>query len=125
APVASLSASIARVLVGRSQQHAWCAHPRLNPNYEAEQKSAFDFGTAAHEALLLGMDRVHVIDAKDWRKAETQAERDGARASGKIPILRDKYLALSDMVTIAQVAIKQCPDLSGMTLADGKPEQTM
>lgn len=125
APVASLSASIAKVLIGKSPLHAWYAHPKLNPNHEAEHSAAFDFGTAAHDALLLGMDRVHVIDAKDWRKADTQAERDGARAAGKIPILKDKYLSLSDMVTVATLAIKQCPDLSGMTLADGKAEQTL
>jgi hypothetical protein len=124
-PSPSLSASIAKVLVGKSPLHAWYAHPRLNPNYEPEFKGAFDFGTAAHEALLLGIDRVHVIDAKDWRKADTQAERDGARAAGKIPILRDDYLNLSDMVTVATLAIKQCPDLAGKTLADGRAERGM
>jgi hypothetical protein len=124
-PQPSLSASIAKVLIGKSPLHAWYAHPKLNPDYEPERHSAFDIGTAAHEALLLGMDRVHVIHAKDWRKAETQAERDEARAAGKIPILAGQYRNLSDMLTVAQIAIKQCPDLSGMTLADGRAEQAM
>lgn len=124
-PQPSLSASVAKVLIDRSPLHAWHSHPRLNPHYEPEEKEAFDFGTAAHDALLLGLDRVQVIDAPDWRRAETRAERDGARAVGRIPILKHKAESLMQMVKIATAAVAECRDLGGMTLVDGKPEQTV
>lgn len=121
----SLSSSVAKLLINQSPAHAWTAHPRLNPGYVAEERSDFDFGTAAHEALLQGLDRVHVINAEDWRKQATRDERDDARLRGFIPVLASKAPAIKLMVNQAVQAIANCPDLSGITLADGKPEQTI
>lgn len=124
-PVPSLSASIAKVLIDRTPRHAWIQHPRLNPDYEHEDAEKFDIGHAAHAALLQGLNRVHTIDAKDWRKDETKAERDAARAAGRIPILKARAEDLLNMVQVATAAIAACEDLSGLTLADGKAEQTV
>jgi hypothetical protein len=124
-PQPSLSASIAKIMLARSPRHAWIQHPRLNPQYQHDDDSKYDMGTAAHDIVLRGIDRVRIIDAKDWRTKEAKEQRDQARREGLIPLLRDNYLALSDMVTECEVAIRQCPDLSGMTLKDGQAEQTV
>ncbi|MFO0268910.1 MAG: PD-(D/E)XK nuclease-like domain-containing protein [Gemmatimonadota bacterium] len=124
-PQPSLSASIAKVMLARSPRHAWIQHQRLNPQFQHDDDSKYDMGTAAHEIVLRGIDRVRIIEAKDWRTKDAKAERDKARQEGLIPLLRDNYLALSDMVTECEVAIRQCPDLSGMTLKDGMAEQTV
>lgn len=124
-PEPSLTASLCKIILSRSPRHAWMQHPRLNPNYQREDDSKFDMGTAAHDIVLRGIDRVRIIDAKDWRTKEAQVARDKARADNCIPLLRDNYLALSDMVTEFEIAVRKCVDLSGMTLKDGKAEQTV
>lgn len=121
----SLSSSIARTLLSRSPKHAWCEHPRLNPRYESEEKKEFDLGKAAHALLLEGADRMQVIRFNDYRKAEAQVQRDAARAAGKHPVLEANYQAVVEMVAAAKQAIAGNRDLSGLTLADGKAEQTL
>lgn len=124
-PEPSLSASIAKILSAQSPLHAWAAHPRLNPDYEPQEDARFDRGSAAHALLLEGEDRMAVIDAKDYRKADAQEARDAARAAGKHPILKADYPAVYEMVEVAVKAIAECPDLGGRTLADGRAEQTL
>ena len=125
-PTASLSCSIAKVLLAHSPRHAWMAHPRLNPNFQCKEKEQWDIGTAAHAALLEGKDVCVPIDEfKDWRKDAAKALRDSIRAEGKTPLLRRDYDTVQAMVGAATLAIANCPDLSGVTLADGKPEQTL
>lgn len=124
-PEPSLTASLIKIMLARSPRHAWMQHPRLNPNYQREDDSKFDMGTAAHDIVLRGIDRVRIIDAKDWRTKEAQTQRDLARADNCIPLLRDNYLALSDMVTEFDVAVRRCVDLSGVTMKDGQAEQTV
>ena len=124
-PEPSLSASIAKVLLSRSAQHAWAQHPRLNPLFVPEERTAFDRGSAAHALLLEGENRMVQIDADSYRTKAAQEARDAARAAGKHPILAADYASIIDMRGIAMKAIERCPDLGGMTLADGKPEQTL
>src|SRR6266571_488600 len=53
APTASLSSSVASILLDQSPLHAWLAHPRLNHSYVREDaNSRFDLGSAAHMMLL-------------------------------------------------------------------------
>lgn len=124
-PAPSLSSSIAKVLVTQSPLHAWTAHPRLNPNHEPTEKTAFDLGSAAHALLLEGEDRMQVISAKDYRTKAAQEERDAARTIGKHPVLERQYADVLKMREIALQAIADCPDLSGLTLAGGTAEQVM
>lgn len=124
-PVPSLSSSIARTLLSRSPKHAWAEHPRLNPRYQSEEKKEFDRGKAAHALLLEGADRMEVIPFKDYRKADAQAQRDAARLAGKYPVLEADYQAVLEMVYVAKAAIAENIDLSGLTLADGRAEQSL
>jgi hypothetical protein len=124
-PIPSLSSSVARTLLARSPKHAWTEHPRLNPRYEPAEKKEFDLGKAAHALLLEGEDRMQVIPFDSYRKAEAQVQRDAARAAGKHPVLEANYQAVVEMVAAAKLAIATNRDLSGLTLADGKAEQTI
>lgn len=107
-PVAtpSLSSSICKLIVERSPEHAWYAHPRLNPEAASEVEKAptrgMDFGTAAHK-LLLGRGRDLVeIAAADYKTKAAQQERDAARAAGKVPMLADDMAAVRSMVEAAR-----------------------
>jgi hypothetical protein len=123
-PKASLSSSIARTMISRSALHAWSEHPRLNPEFQPKERKEFDLGSAAHALLLEGDDRMQVIVANDYRTKIAQEERDAARAAGKFPILQGQYASVHCMRAVALKAIAECPDLNGLTLADGAAEQT-
>ncbi len=121
----SLSNSMARTLISESPLHAWVEHPRLNPNFTPKEDAKFDRGSASHALLLEGEDRMHVINAKDFRTNAAKELRDAARAIGKFPILEAEYDAVYEMVRLAKVAIAQCPDLGGITLKDGTAEDVL
>lgn len=123
-PTPSLTRSIAHVLLTRSPAHAWFAHPRLNPDWEREHKTAFDLGATAH-ALMLGDERnFAIIDATDWRKAENKEARDKAYKDGKIPLLIQQWEQVSAMVKNGQAQLSQHKHASA-AFKLGKPEQTI
>jgi hypothetical protein len=136
-----LSAGLARIILAQSPLHAWTAS-RLNPDYVAEEKKEFDLGTAAHAMLLEGDAGLAVIDPALYRSKPTKANpdgnipkgwtndaireaRDAARANGRTPVLPSDMAEIEQMVKVARQAIADCPDLSGLTLIDGAPEQTI
>ena len=121
----SLSSSIAAIIVSQSPQHAWFAHPRLNPQYEPKEAEKFDRGTAAHEMLLGGPNRIVTVEADDWRTKAAREQRDAIRAEGKLPLLARHFEGVQKMVEIAKVAINSCEDLQGYSLDAGKAEQTL
>lgn len=123
-PVPSLSSGIARTLITKTPAHAWIEHPRLNPDFMAEESTAFDLGSAAHALLLEGEDRMEVIDADDWRKKTAQEARDAARAAGRYPVLRARYNDVQRMRDAAMKAISANRDF-GYTLDQGKAEQVI
>lgn len=86
----SLSASIATKLVSRSPYHAWLAHPRLGgkPSTPTEQ---MERGTLLHALVFGTPPPVVVVDAADFKGKAAQAERDAARAEGKIPLVTAKW----------------------------------
>jgi hypothetical protein len=88
-PEPSLSASIAKVLIGQSPLHAALEHPRL-PQHIPEAKDPtrpMEIGTAAHK-LLLGKGReIVVIDFSDYKKGDAKEARALAYRAGKAPIL--------------------------------------
>lgn len=64
APEPSLSATLAKVLLGRSPLHAWMQSPRLNPDCKSVHKKTFDIGRAAHRAVLgCGDDYVEIPES--------------------------------------------------------------
>ncbi len=123
--VPSLSSGIARLILTQSPLHGWTAHPRLNPNFVPEERKEFDRGSATHALLLEGADRMAVIHANDWRTKIAQEARDAAREEGRYPILARVYDDILRMRDRALEAIARNRDLSGMTLEDGLPEQTL
>lgn len=60
-------------------------------------KREFDFGHAAHLAVLgTGLELV-VVDADDWRTKAAKEQRDQAYAEGKCPILADEKRRVDEM----------------------------
>lgn len=95
----SLSSSGAREIVSTSPARFFY-ESYLNPNRPAQEESKFDFGTAAHTALLepdTMLDRIVVVAANDWRTNAAKAEREKAREAGKVAILAHQAGAISEM----------------------------
>lgn len=89
----ALSASGVDALVNECPWKFWQSSP-WNSAYAAENKRAFDIGTAAHLAVLEPEqydERVRRVPYKDYRTAKAQELRDGAYADGKVPIKDDEH----------------------------------
>lgn len=120
----TLSKSIMHELLSASPLHAWTAHPRLNPNFSRSDEWKFDLGTAAHALFFEGDAGVQVCHYKDWKKGDAQAERDSARAEGKIPMLPHQWDACQAMVAAMRSQLEAL-DLDPPLFTDGKCEQTL
>jgi hypothetical protein len=124
APVASLSSSIANILIDQSPHHAWLAHPRLNLQYKREEDSRFDLGSAAHMMLLERReDRIVRVQAKDWRTNAAKDTRAAAQANGQFAVLEHQYEDMVAMCAVAQDYLLTT-ELGDM-LATGDPERTV
>lgn len=125
APTASLSSSIAGILLDQSPLHAYLAHPRLNPNYVREDgNSRFDLGSAAHLMLLERReDKIVRVQADDWRTKAAKEARDAAQANGQLAVLERQYWDIVAMCTAAQDYLLTT-ELGDM-LATGEPERTV
>lgn len=122
-PEPSLSSSIGRTLIDDCPAMAWWEHPRLNPAYEPEEAQKFDLGSAAH-ALTLGDELAfHVVDADDWRTKDAKAERDKARAEGKIPLLTSQWERVVAMVEAGKDQLSKLE--GGNPFVRGRAEQTL
>lgn len=120
----TLSNSIAKILISQSPQHAWYAHPKLNPAYEPVESDRFDLGTACHAMLLEQSNKKIVyIDHDDYRAKDAKEQRDLARAQGLTPILRKYEDEITEMVKKAHEKINNS-ELAGI-FENGKPEQTI
>lgn len=108
----SLSASIVKPLLYRSPHHAWCKHPRLNPELEVENKTKYDIGRAAHSLILNDPKKFEIVDASDWRTKAAQEKRDDAYLNGKIPLLTHQWQTVNAMVESAREQIEkhECKD---------------
>src|ERR1700677_1732534 len=123
-PTASLSSSIANILLDQSPAHAWMAHPRLNVNYERQEKSRFDLGSAAHMMLLERReDRIVRVQAPDWRTKAAKEQRDAAQANGQYAVLEHQY---NDIVAMCATAQDYLVDTElADILATGDAEQSV
>ena len=127
-----LSASMINILLNESPLHAWYKHPVLNPpdvdegeEEEDTKEAKFDVGIASHSLVLEGVDSIVELDFKDWRKNAAKEARHLARLAGKTPLLTKQAKAVRQMAKAAHEAVALCPELCGVTMADGKPEQTL
>jgi hypothetical protein len=124
APLPSLSASLAKLLLAKSPRHAWFASPRLNPDWEPQDRKTFDIGRAAHRAVLgFGQDYVAVPeellssngaigtkDAKAWVAAQREA--------GRTPLKADELEQVETMARIARDRLAE----RGITLDPARSE---
>lgn len=100
------------------------AHPRLNPDFVPDDKTAFDFGSAAHDYFLEGGDKVVVLQFDDYRKKEAQEARAEALRRNKCPILHGKFDAVQKMAISARKQIETHADYPD-AFHKGKPEQSI
>jgi hypothetical protein len=123
APIASLSSSIANILLDQSPAHAWLAHPRLNLQYEREESSRFDLGSAAHMMLLeRRSDRIVRVNADDWRTKAAKEQRDAAQANGQYAVLERQY---GDIVAMCTAAHDYLVDTELSDILTGDAEQAV
>ena len=108
-PEPSLSSSVAKLLVNRSPAHAWVAHPRLNPDYVADNgKSYTNVGSAVHAAALDGdWSRIEFVDAPDFRTKAAREMRDSAISEHRYPLLEKQRQQIEDMVATLIPALAQ------------------
>lgn len=122
-PEPSLSSSISKIILQKSAMHAKAAHPRLNPNYEPDDKPIFNIGKTIH-SLVMGDEREFtIVDAKAWNTNAAKAEREAAYTLGKTPILKHKFEALKKMARRAAEQMEAHEESA--TLIGGRPEVTL
>lgn len=124
-PAPSLSASVARTLLKKSPRHAWFNHPRLNPDFEQENKKVFDLPSAVHALFLerSGADIV-IVEADSWRGKDAKDAREGAYAAGKIPLLTHEHEQSAAIVKAIDAQLPFHPEAAG-AFREGKAEQTL
>jgi PDDEXK-like uncharacterized protein DUF3799 len=111
----SLSCTEARRMLDCPARYLW--HKRNGEEHKAD----FDFGKAAHRAVLGVGEEVVVVDAEDWRTKAAQQHRDEARAAGMVPLLsRD-----AETVIAMATALRQHPIASRLLAVPGAPERTL
>jgi ATP-dependent exoDNAse (exonuclease V) beta subunit len=123
APVPSLSASIAKILIGKSPAHARAAHPKLTAHVVSEDRETFDIGTAAHALLLEGMDVMVEVPYDEWRTKAAKELREEIRAAGKIPMLSKHVDSILNMAGVARNFLS-ASDLD-TRIEDFSPEHTV
>lgn len=117
-PGGSLSSSGARKLLPPSCPALY----RYWADREQASKAAFDFGHAAHLAVLGAGPEVEVIHADDWRTKAAREARDAAYTAGKVPVLAAEYQHVQAMAA----ALYQHPIASVLFDPDyGQPEQSL
>ncbi|MBA2684741.1 MAG: hypothetical protein H0U66_09645 [Gemmatimonadaceae bacterium] len=106
----SLSSSIISTIITDTVADAAFKHPRLNPELEPDDKTQYDLGSVAHELLLGRGAGIVVIDAEDWRKADTKAQREEAIRAGKQPCLVAVHEQATAMVAAARKQLQDDPE---------------
>jgi hypothetical protein len=109
-PLPSLTQSLVKILVERSPQHAWTAHPRLNPQFEYESDTKFDLGNIAHRLILGRGKEIEVINFADWRSKAAQEARETAADEGRIAVLQHQFTQAVEMVEAARSQLKRHED---------------
>lgn len=121
APEASLSSSLAQVLLRESPRKAWHSHPRLNPKFKADTDSKFDIGTASHAVLLENdASKIVIVTADDWRTKAAKEQRAAAYADGRTPLLEKHYDAVREMVDAALAFIEDSEIAEGWHEAESE-----
>lgn len=121
--VPTLNSTVAKSLVLETPAHAKQKHPRTADSYVARHTDAMDEGTALHQ-MLLGDDRVDILDYDSFRTSEAKAARDESRDNGRVPMLQHKW----DEISLLGDALKQqvaAFPIDPPLFVDGMAEQTI
>lgn len=110
--VPTLNRGTAVDMAYRTPLHAWTNHPRLNGGYEAQNKTAFDLGTAVHTWMGSAQGDIVRIPVDDYKTADARRARDEAYAAGKTPLTDPQY---EDCELIVDCAHRQ---LAGHEIGD-------
>lgn len=120
----TLSASILKILINETAAKAWMSHPRLNPNYEPENKYIFDKGDASHLVMLGSAGKIKVLHYKDFKTKAAQDERDHCYETGVIPILEKDWNDVQEMARVGRIQLDRHDDAHDF-FRGGKSEQTL
>jgi hypothetical protein len=128
----SVRAGTLKTIREKSPRHAWLEQPRLNPNWEPDDRKQFDLGKTAH-ALVLGDLKAEfaLFDLDGWQyaKKEDKADRQAAYDAGKIPLLVEQFESLRRMSAACHAQLENLADGEGNEignpLVDGEPEVTL
>jgi len=98
-PTPSVTQSLCKVILDHSPLHAWHQHPRLNPNFSADDPTKYDVAHIAHSLMLNRGRDLLLLDAfDDWRTKDAQKRREEARAEGKLAVLGKHFKVAHAMV---------------------------
>ena len=124
-PEPSLTAGTARELLETAPLAIWTGNPRLNPDYAPPASEAkFDKGSASHELLIGGEDRIRIIEADSYRTKAAQAARFDAAIAGETPLLRHQYEAALPMADAARLFLGETRPLR-LAVPDALAEATI
>lgn len=116
-PGGSLSATSAKKLLADGGP----ARYRYHLDHPEEPRDEFDLGTAAHKLVFGVGQEIAVIDAKDWSTKAAKADRDAARAAGKLPLLSHQH----EQVKAMAAALAAHPTAAALLSPErGRPEMS-
>lgn len=108
--VASLSHSIAKLMLKKSALHGWAAHPRLNHKRKMKAPTeAMDRGSILHSMILGTGSEYHVLDFPHYRTDRAKEAKAYLRARGIIPLLRHKEAEFLEIAAAVKKQIKEHP----------------
>ena len=131
-PEPSLSASLGATITGLTPLHAWVDSPRLNADFEPEDKSAFDIGRVFHGLMTGQIEDVAIVEGP-WNTKDRKAAVAEAREAGATPLkpedhqrclrMRDAALAQLDAMGLGSIHEQGRNEASVFWLA-GPPAET-
>lgn len=119
-PEPSLSSSVASVLVRQSPLHARMMHPRLNPNAAQQNSKAKNTGSALHDLILGGGEKIVEIKVEKYSTNASREARDAALECGLIPMKTAELEAAKRIASRIQYA-RDVP----APFSHGRPEVTL
>lgn len=105
----SLSASLCQTITTKTPRHAWAASPRLNPDWQPDDRTKFDLGTAVHEVMLGKGRGIYEVPFSDYKTQASRDARDWARSEGFTPLTQPNVDRVKAMVAAARAQLDAHP----------------
>ena len=113
----SLSSTGARKLLPPSAPALF----KYDRDHGQKHRNVFDLGHAFHTEVLGAGEQMVIIDADDYKKADTRAIRDAAYADGRTPLLTHEHEQVLEMAA----SVRRHPIAGPLFARDGDVEQTL